>query len=177
MRYVFAGMVLAAAVSAAEEEQASAVDEIPDSANATIIDDEGTPIGTGSLTQTPQGVLIKAKVSGLTPGMHGFHLHAKGECEVPDFESAGDHLDFDGEDHGLLLPSGSHAGDLPNQYVGSEGRLVAEVLNTRISLAQLRSHADGVTLVIHSAADDYRSQPGGAAGSRVACGVVRLAKE
>jgi Cu-Zn family superoxide dismutase len=138
---------------------------------------KGDAIGTATLNQTPTGVLARAEIANLPPGVHGFHIHETGECDpASNFASAGGHYDPDGKDHGYMVEGGPHAGDMPNQTAGADGKLIAEVLNPRISLGSEPGtlfDQDGSALVIHATADDYRSQPSGAAGDRLACGVIQ----
>ena len=143
-------------------------------ASATFVDRDGEPIGTAELTQLPSGVLVEVDVRGLPAGEHAFHLHATGTCTPPDFESAGGHY-ADGKAHGFAHADGPHPGDFPNQFVGADGRLRAHLFNARLTLDGDRApvfDADGSAFVIHAGADDYVSQPAGAAGPRIACAVV-----
>jgi len=87
-------------------------------------------------------------------------------------ESAGGHFNPGGKEHGFNAPNGPHAGDMPNQYVGSDGTLRAQVLNTFVSLAEGENSVKGRALMVHGGADDYESQPSGKAGERLACAVV-----
>lgn len=147
-------------------------------ASATLIDASGVEVGTAELVQTPNhGVLIRLAVDGLEPGEHAFHIHETGRCVTPDFGSAGGHFAPHGRSHGALHHDGMHGGDMPNVHVPASGSVRAERLAEHVSLVP--GHAgfllddDGSALVIHAGADDYRSQPSGDAGARVACGVIR----
>ena len=141
-----------------------------------VIGLDGGSRGMVMLQDSPTGVLITTDLKGLPAGDHGFHFHQKGACEVSGkFASAGDHFAAGGAKHGLLVQGGPHGGDMPNQHVGPDGLLKTQILNTGVTLAAgLKSlrDADGSALVIHSDADDYKSQPSGAAGGRIACGVI-----
>lgn len=142
-----------------------------------IVDARGTVVGEALLRQTTAGaaVLVELRVEGLTPGLHGFHIHETGRCEAPSFESAGGHFAPHGRGHGIFASEGLHGGDLLNLRVPESGSIHVERLATGVTLdtgpATLLDD-DGSALVIHAQADDYRSQPSGDAGSRVACGVV-----
>jgi Cu-Zn family superoxide dismutase len=144
------------------------------SATAVMHDLKGNPVGTVTLRQTPTGVLITADLKGLPPGVHGFHIHEKGVCEPP-FKSAGGHFNPDGADHGYLSENGPEAGDLPNIHVPKSGTLVIEMHDPLISLKGEEAvlDADGAAIVIHSGADDYKTQPSGNSGDRIACGVIK----
>lgn len=144
---------------------------------AIFIDADGKQVGSAVLSQTPHGVLIGVEIRGLSPGEHAFHIHERGTCLPGDgFESAGGHYAPLGRAHGYLVQEGAHAGDMPNQYVGADGVMRAQVLNAGVTLERGRKtslfDADGSALVVHEGADDYRSQPAGNAGKRVACGVI-----
>ena len=147
-------------------------------ATATIVDTEGNEVGTAELTETPgHGVLIRVHAEGLKPGPHGFHIHETGECEPPEFASAGGHYAARGNAHGVLHEGGKHAGDLLNLQVPESGVVTAERLATAVTLDPDADGSllddDGSALVIHANADDYRSQPSGDGGPKVACGVIR----
>jgi Cu-Zn family superoxide dismutase len=109
-------------------------------------------------------------------GTYAAHVHTVGACTAPDFTSAGPHWNPTGAQHGRNNPAGMHKGDLPNLSVGTDGRGSLEFL---IAGAALRGgaapllDADGAAVVIHAQADDYRTDPAGNAGARIACGVLR----
>ncbi len=146
-------------------------------AHATLHDRSGAVVGEVDFTETPTGLLVAAHLVGLPAGTHAFHLHAKGRCEG-DFKSAGGHFNPDGAQHGFLSAEGPHAGDMPNIHVPAGGSLTVEVfLPERLLVGQGGLlDDDGAALVIHEGADDYRSQPAGAAGQRIACGAIALVK-
>lgn len=141
---------------------------------------DGGSLGTVELRETPTGVLVMTDLKGLPAGDHGFHFHEKGNCDpASKFDSAGGHFAAGAARHGLMVQGGPHGGDMPNQHVGADGMLKAQVLNTGVTLAsgpRSLEDADGSALVIHSGADDYASQPSGAAGSRIACAVIGASK-
>jgi Cu-Zn family superoxide dismutase len=128
-----------------------------------------------NFVQTNNGVLIRLEVKGLPAGERAFHVHAVGKCEPP-FTTAGDHFNPGGKKHGLEAADGAHAGDMPNLHIPPSGNLSVEAMNTTITLAKGRPNsvfdADGSAVVIHSKADDYKSDPAGNAGDRIACGVI-----
>ena len=165
---VGAAALLAAAVST----PAIAAGEM---ANAQLKDSSGKSIGDVDLMQTPAGVLIKLQIKGLPPGERAFHIHAVGKCEAP-FESAGPHFNPGNHKHGMMAGQG-HAGDMPNLHVPQSGELSVEVMNAAVTLEKGKPNSlfdnDGSALVIHAKADDYKSDPAGNAGDRVACGVIQ----
>jgi len=145
---------------------------------ASIINGQGAEIGKATLTQGATGLLIKVEATGLTPGWHGIHIHATGQCEAP-FTSAGAHINHGDpkQPHGLLNADGPDDGDLPNVFADAKGAVNAEVFTTRARLAdtgpgQWLLDDDGSALVIHANPDDHNSQPIGGAGDRVACAVL-----
>ena len=145
-------------------------------ASAPLKDAQGKEIGAVNLTQTPRGVLINVSVKGLPPGEHAFHVHAVGKCEPP-FTTAGGHFNPDGKKHGLMAADGAHAGDMPNLHIPQSGELTVEIVNAAITLEKGKPNsvfdADGSALVIHAGSDDYKTDPTGEAGGRIACGVVQ----
>lgn len=152
--------------------------EHPATATARLVDVDGQELGEVRLEETPfHGVLLTVEVAELTPGVHALHVHETGRCEGPSFESAGGHYAPRGHAHGVRTAEGKHAGDLPNLHVPDNGRVAVEVLAEGVTLHPHLPHTlfdeDGSAVVIHAGADDYESQPSGAAGSRVACGVIR----
>lgn len=144
-------------------------------ARGSFIGANGAGRGEATLTQAPQGVLIRVELTGVPEGAHGFHIHETGVCEPP-FESAGRHFSPAESAHGYLPAEGPHAGDLPNLHVPASGELTEEVFTSFVSLEPENAAAlldqDGAALVIHEGADDYRSQPSGDSGSRIACAVL-----
>ena len=146
------------------------------SASFTLQTADGREVGRGSLQQTPAGVLLTADLSGMPAGTHGIHLHAVGQCNAPDFASAGGHFNPTSKLHGIRNPMGHHAGDLTNISIPESGSLRVELLAPDVRLgpgAGTLLDADGAAVVIHALADDYQTDPSGASGSRIACGVVR----
>jgi Cu-Zn family superoxide dismutase len=147
-----------------------------ETAKAQFKNTKGEQIGTAVLTQTPYGVLIDVDISGIPAGEHGFHVHETGRCTPEDgFKSAGAHFSPTEHKHGVRVENGPHAGDMMNQFVASDGKLRAHVINTRITLKDGESSVfdkDGSALVVHAKADDYKSQPSGDAGDRIACAVI-----
>ncbi|WP_420142609.1 superoxide dismutase family protein [Sphingomonas sp.] len=129
--------------------------------------------GTVTPVAAPKGVLLKVDASGLTPGWHAIHIHAKGDCSDPKFTAAGGHVhSAEPVVHGLLNPNANDMGDLPNIYAGADGKAKVEIYTTLVMLDGLKD-ADGSAIVVHAKPDDYSSQPIGGAGDRVGCAVIR----
>jgi Cu-Zn family superoxide dismutase len=143
-----------------------------DTAIAVLKDPKGKDVGTVTLTAVPTGILLDADFTALPPGVHAFHIHDTGKCEPPDFKSAGGHFNPEEDEHGFENPAGPHAGDLPNIHVSENGKLHIEVLNQRVFLSDGLLDDDGAAIVIHEGPDDYKTDPAGAAGPRIACGVI-----
>jgi len=135
----------------------------------------GQAVGTARLTQAGNVVRILVEARGLPPGLHAVHVHAVGKCDPPDFTSAGPHFNPTGKQHGALNPQGSHAGDLPNINIGPDGNGRLETANEQITLAAGANSVldtDGSALVVHAAPDDFKTDPTGNSGARIACGVL-----
>ena len=143
-------------------------------ASARLSSTSGEPVGTAEIMARGDQITLSITAAGLTPGQHGFHLHQTGACKAPDFSSAGGHLNPLDKAHGLLAANGHHIGDLPNLEVsqGGTASLTTEVSGTRQQVMDWLFDADGTALVIHAGPDDYRTNPSGNAGGRVACGVL-----
>jgi superoxide dismutase, Cu-Zn family len=143
-----------------------------DQATAVLKDPDGKEVGKVTLTAVPTGVLLDANLTALPPGDHAFHIHETGKCEAPDFKSAGGHFNPEEDEHGLMNKAGPHAGDMPNIHVPESGQLHIEVLNQMVHMGRGLFDEDGSAIVIHEGADDYKSDPAGDAGARIACGVI-----
>jgi Cu-Zn family superoxide dismutase len=131
--------------------------------------------GTVSFTQSDTGVVIVISVSGLTEGKHGFHVHEYGDCSRPDGTSAGGHFNPEGEKHGGPNDRHRHVGDLGNITAESTGMVRERRVDHVIRLNGPHSII-GRAIVVHEGEDDLTSQPTGAAGARVACGVIGIAE-
>ncbi len=122
-------------------------------------------------TEADDGVHVQADVSGLKPGKHGFHIHQWGDCSSADGKSAGGHFNPAGVDHAGPLSETAHAGDLGNIEASEEGHGSVEHHSKRISIGG-ENDILGRGVIIHAKEDDLTSQPTGAAGGRLACGVI-----
>lgn len=140
-------------------------------ASANLHNPDGELVGEVLIRDTEHGTLLHARLLDLPPGAHAFHIHETGKCEPP-FKSAGGHYNPDGTAHGLDDPDGRHAGDMPNVHIPASGKAELEVLNEAVSVGELLDADNGTAIVMHEGADDYSTDPAGAAGSRIACGVI-----
>ncbi len=141
---------------------------------AMLADRNGNNVGEAMLYDQNGEMTISVSLEGLSPGTHAVHLHTTGDCSASDFTSAGGHLNPTNNEHGTLNPQGAHLGDLPNAELSAAGTgTVSTTLRGTGAMAmQQIFDADGTAVVVHAGADDYRTDPAGDAGSRVACGVM-----
>jgi Cu-Zn family superoxide dismutase len=144
-------------------------------ATAELRDANGQPAGMATLTQVSGGVRIVIEAKGMPPGPHGVHIHEVGKCDAPQFNTAGAHFNPDKKQHGTMNPQGPHAGDLPNLTVATGGTGRLETLTDRVTLGAGASSlfdADGSSIIVHAGPDDFRTDPTGNSGGRIACGVI-----
>ncbi|MBK8524255.1 MAG: superoxide dismutase family protein [Betaproteobacteria bacterium] len=128
--------------------------------------------GTVSFRQEGGGVQVTARVSGLTPGAHGFHIHDKGDCSAPDATSAGGHFNPTGKAHGHPDHADHHAGDMPQLMADAAGNATLSARLTGVGIGEGAGNIVGRGVIIHAAPDDFKTQPTGNSGARVACGVI-----
>jgi Cu-Zn family superoxide dismutase len=171
MKHLLLALPLAVALTGCQT-----VDELPTQrlGQATLRLANGLPGGTAQLLTSGTQVNISIAVVGLSPGVHGVHLHMVGSCDAPDFASAGAHLNPENKQHGMDNPAGSHLGDLPNLTVGNAGAgtVSATLRGTRDEVMSRLFDGDGTAVVVHANSDDYRTDPSGNSGGRIACGVL-----
>lgn len=144
-------------------------------AMADIRNAEGESVAVATLTERGGAVIVTVHATALPPGVHGIHLHETGTCTPPDFTSAGGHFNPASTQHGFDNPEGPHAGDLRNFEVQEDGTGHFMGTNERVTLSEGPTSlfdADGTAIVIHAGPDDYRTDPAGDSGARIACGVV-----
>jgi Cu-Zn family superoxide dismutase len=126
-----------------------------------------------TLADSYAGVLLSGTVSGIGLGAHGIHIHETGKCESP-FTSAGGHFNPAKRRHGFKNPEGHHVGDMPNIDSPATGELKFQIRIPDASLTGTNRllDDDGSAVVIHGAGDDYSTDPAGASGARIVCGVI-----
>lgn len=146
-----------------------------DTAQADFVDGSGKENGRAQVTAGRDGVLFEVEVSGLEPRKWvALHIHETGTCDHADgHKSAGGHFNPDGKEHGFAAANGPHAGDLPNQYVSEDGVMRAQVYTTMVRLDDAERGVRGRALIVHAGSDDYRTDPAGGAGDRLACAVIK----
>lgn len=137
-------------------------------------DPQGKAVGDIVIWDQGPGVALELKLHDLTPGEHAVHFHQVPKCEGPDFKSAGGHFNPDGKKHGFDSPDGHHAGDMKNFTVGADGKATVRLEDNDVTLKDgPRSLlTNGAAIVVHAKADDYKTDPSGNSGDRVACGVI-----
>lgn len=150
---------------------------IPPAIEATtqLVGPGGELRGTATLTQSTAATQIRARVEGLAPGTYAIHIHAVGKCEGPKFTSAGGHFNPTMTQHGKDNPLGPHLGDLPNIVVGAGGSGSVDFTIAGLSLIGGTApliDADGAAIIVHAGPDDYRTDPSGNSGDRIACGAL-----
>lgn len=170
-RLLLAGLTLAAGAAHAAPATTAEVELKPTQGN--------TAKGSVRFKQQDGQLQIDADIAGLTPGVHGFHLHEKGDCSAPDGTSAGGHFNPGGHQHGGPQAAARHGGDFGNITADASGKatLHLSVPTSQISLdAGAPGNIVGRGMIVHADPDDLMTQPTGNAGKRVACGVVVAGK-
>jgi superoxide dismutase, Cu-Zn family len=149
-------------------------------ASASLVNDQNQPVGTILFNQTDSGVVIIFDLQGLPGGVHAVHVHNRGQCDPPEFKTAGEHFNPTGKHHGFLNSKGLHAGDLPNIEVDSEGKVRKSIITQIFSLRKNDKISlltkEGTSIVIHEGPDDFYTDPSGVSGKRIACGTINLQK-
>lgn len=148
----------------------------PPRLTADLRDSQGRVRARATAETSGDSLRVRVEALGMSPGSYGAHLHAVGRCDPPGFESAGPHWNPTGQKHGKDNPAGMHKGDLPNLLVGTDGRGSFEYTIPNAGLSGMLPNrlidGDGAAVVIHASADDYRTDPSGNSGARIACGVL-----
>ena len=142
--------------------------------SAVVRDAGGRELGTLTISEMAGSIAAEGVLRGMAPGEHGIHLHSLGRCDAPTFASAGAHWSPTARQHGTQNAKGPHLGDMLNFTVGADSTVTVHVMTASATLLGDRGlmDADGAAVVIHAKADDYRTDPSGNSGDRVACGVV-----
>lgn len=180
MAFKHLGIVILATVSTAGLGAAGvAAADMTKKASATLVDAEGKSIGKVAFVQARDGLKVKATVAGVKAGTYGFHIHTAGKCDAPDFASAGGHWNPTEHKHGKENPEGPHMGDLPNVDVAPSGMGTLEFVVPGAMLSGGEHpllDTDGASAMLHAGPDDYKTDPSGASGARIACGVIEPSK-
>jgi len=157
-------------------EPAPEMDASGPTAVAVLHNAEGEVVGTATFVQAESAVTLSAQILGLSgdqDGMHGFHVHQIGECVAPDFKAAGGHFNPMETEHACPGTAVRHAGDFGNiEIAGGTGTL--EIPSDLVTVAPGPTSVVGKAVILHAGTDDCAAQPTGAAGARLACGVIEL---
>jgi superoxide dismutase, Cu-Zn family len=161
---------LAGCASTIAEAPRVAVNEV---ASAKLVRGDGSEAGVATLTWQSDGIWLEVSSAAPGKGSFGMHVHAVGKCDGPDFTAAGPHWNPGGKQHGKDNPAGAHAGDMSNVDADDEGRIYAKTMLEGANWSGEGGlfDADGAALIIHEKADDYKTDPTGASGKRIFCGV------
>ncbi|MGZ8287168.1 MAG: superoxide dismutase family protein [Allosphingosinicella sp.] len=165
------------AVNAGDSGAPAAVSTIgPPRLTADLRDAQGRTRARATVETSGDSLRVRVESIGMSPGAYGTHLHTTGRCDGPGFESAGPHWNPTDQMHGKDNPKGMHKGDLPNLMVGTDGRGSFEYTIPNAGLSGMLPTSlidgDGAAVVVHAAPDDFRTDPSGKSGARIACGVL-----
>ncbi len=174
IRFLVSCIPLLFVVTAAEGQMNHAAHSAsePTKAIAVLNPTKGSSVsGIVTFEKTGTGVRVMARISGLTPGKHGFHIHEYGDCSADNGTSAGGHFNPTGMPHSGPLMEKRHVGDMGNLEADKDGNAKLDYIDPMITLTG--PHAViGYGVIVHEKADDLKSQPTGDAGGRLACGVI-----
>jgi Cu-Zn family superoxide dismutase len=160
---IVVAMLVASSVAAAQNKVA-----------ATLAPSAGNNVaGNVVFVQEGRKLFVIAEVTGLKPGAHGFHVHEKGDCSAPDFSSAGGHFNPGSQPHGDPTAGAHHAGDMPVLMADASGKATARAELRTMSIDGSANDIVGKAVVVHADPDDFRTQPAGNSGARIACGVIK----
>src|SRR5699024_2746069 len=150
---------------------ASAMMDVKTTVAVVTLTKEIDVMGKVTFTKEGDGVRVQGNISGLKEGKHGFHIHQYGDCRADDGSSAGGHYNPAGNDHAARTDSVRHMGDMGNISADAVGTARVDYVDSVIDMNMIMGRA----VVIHGGEDDLTSQPSGAAGARMACGVIGIA--
>jgi len=128
--------------------------------------------GSVTFTQVGTRVRVNAEIAALSPGMHGIHIHEKGDCTAPDATSAGPHFNPAAKKHGAPDSTEHHGGDLGNLNANEYGKATLSIMVDGISVSKGADGVIGRGVIVHAKADDLKTDPAGNSGERIGCGVV-----
>jgi Cu-Zn family superoxide dismutase len=164
-----------AAAAAALLAACQSIPEEPLRATAALQSAKGSKaFGEATFEEVDGKVRVIVFTQGLAPDReHGFHIHEAGDCSSGDGMSAKGHFNPLGKPHGAPSSAERHAGDLPALKAGKDGRARLDVTVDLITVRPGPASVIGRGLIIHADPDDYKTQPTGNAGARIACGVIK----
>jgi superoxide dismutase, Cu-Zn family len=150
----------------------------PKQIKVSILNATGQNAGSATFRTEKKGVKVKIELKNLPFGPHGVHIHQNPVCTAPDFKTAGGHFNPDGKQHGYMNAMGHHNGDFPdNVSVGEDHTGQATFVINSISLDPAAPNSlflnGGTSIVVHEKADDEKTDPSGASGNRIACGIIK----
>ncbi len=179
MRVLFLSLACActatSAPSRATTSAASAIASASGPAATAVLEprSESTTSGTARFVTLADGLGVHLELQGATPGLHGVHIHEKGDCSDPKATSAGGHYNPNtGPHHGGPHTAARHGGDLGNIEVDSSGKGVLDVVVQGVSVDSVQDGVAGRSIVVHEKADDLQTDPAGNSGARIACGKI-----